>query len=499
MRMLVLSFWLLVTALAQAQTYRVSELKFENFKAYDQYAITLDGIRSVLVGFSKANPTFDQGGLFLLAAQLSELYREQGLAFHRVEVVLGPPTRLVLVPGVMKGIDVRGNRLYQSSQIAPFFTELQGQLVDNATLQTAMTRLNSLPGMQAFAFLSFGQKPGDAVLNVSANQESWGSVNSQVNNFGSSSTGQYRLASQLTLNNLLKKSDQWQFGGSLSDDLKNWSANASVNFNQQGRRETYLNTQFQGITLTQEFSLLNLSGWQGSANVGMRSIPLQKLNSTFGAHAQLGYLQQSLKNEANLSFLEVSIQELPIQAGFKGDFAANKSYLGYDIKADAAYVLKYEAASEFDSAVWSTLQSKLSFAQSLTGGVLQKGIDFKTQIQAQYAVTELPSHRRFGLTGPQKIANWGAGSQTVDSGVVVETSLTLLNIEWGWLQIVLQGAGQAGFGTLADEKIDPLYAAGAVIDLNVGVVNSQLKAFTDTDFEQSKVWFEVGLNWPKGH
>jgi hemolysin activation/secretion protein len=406
--------------------------------------------------------------------------------------------RLVLVPGVMSAIDVRGNQMYRDRQIEPFFDDLFGRLVDNQTLQTAMTRMNSLPGLEGFAFLSFGQNPGDAVLNVSAGQESWGQLDTRLNNYGSASTGEYRLASQLTLNNPLKLSEQWRMGGTISDQTENWSVNTSVDFHRLGKHIYTVSGQYQQLALTQDFSLLDMAGWQASGSLGYRTVPVQRLNRTFELDLRLGYLQQDLTNQANVTFFDTSLQDIPLHIGFKGDFAGNKTYLGYEFNADAGYLLSYEASTELSDDYWGLVGSKLSFAQSLTGGALQYGVDLKTQVQLQYGATELPSHRRFTLSGPSKVASYASGAYTADTSVFAETSLTLINVRLGWFQAVLQGAAQAGWGTTNEIETDVLLAAGAVLDLNLGPVNSQVKAFSNEGLEDTNLWFEIALSWPSG-
>jgi hemolysin activation/secretion protein len=358
--------------------------------------------------------------------------------------------------------------------------------------------MNSLPGLEGFAFLSFGQNPGDAVLNVSASQESWGQLDTRINNFGSISTGEYRLASQLTLNNPLKYSEQWRIGGTISDETENWSANTAVDFHRSGKHIYTVSGQFQHIALGQELSLLDMSGWQASGTIGYRTVPIQRLNRTFELDLKLGYIQQDLTNDANVSFFDVSLQDIPLHIGIQGDFAGNKSFLGYELNTDVGYLLSYQATTELEDNYWASVNSKVSFAQSLTGGVLQQGMDFKTQLQGQYGLTPLPSHRRFVLSGPSKVASYSPGAFTADTGVFLESSLTLLNVRLGWFQTVVQGVGQAGWGITNDTETDLRFGAGGVVDFNLGPINSQVKVFSNETFNDMNVWFEVALNWPKG-
>lgn len=498
MRTLCALFTVILASSVLADTYKVSQLKYENFKAYDQYGISTETIRAVLIAFSKENPSFDQSGLFQLAAKLADIYRAEGLVFHRVEVIRGNPTRLVLVPGVMSAIDVRGNRRYTTEQLSPFFDDMFGRLVDNTSLSEAMTRMNSLPGLQALSFLSFGANPGDAVLNVNVNQESWGQLTTRLNNQGTNATGEYRLASQVTLNNPLKLSEQWRLGGSVSDSTENWSASIAVDFHQRGKRVIGLSGQYQNMALTEDFDLLNMSGWQATGQALISATPIQSFAKTFRWKANVGYLQQALTNDANISFFDITIQDIPAHIGIAGDFSGNKTFLGYEIEAKAGYLLDYQGTVTLEDDYWSHVNAELSFAQSLTGGVLQRGIDFKNKLQLQYAINDLPSHRRFGLSGPSKLAAYGNGVYTADTAAFNETSLSLLNLRLGWFQTVLNGVGQAGYGITAGSETDLLLSVGATLDVNLGPLTSRVSYFTNEEFADPKLWFEVTLNWPTG-
>ena len=141
----------------------------------------------------------------------------------------------------------------------------------------------------------------------------------------------------------------------------------------------------------------------------------------------------------------------------------------------------------------------MSFARTITGGALQRGIDFKSRIVGQYAVNALPSHRRFSLSGPSKVASLPAGSQAQDNAAFAESSLSLFNVQFGPVQSALQGVGQVGWGKTGDEQTDLLMSFGAILDLNVGPVKTQNKVFTDERFKQFTWWFEVTLDWPKGN
>ena len=491
-------FGLLLCSLSFGQSYRVSELKFENFKTYDQYGISLETVRGVLLAFGKANPTFEQSGLFKLAGNLAKVYHDQGLVFHRVEVVLGSPTRLVLVPGVMAGVDIRNNQRYRTEQLAPFFDDQFGKLVDSNVMQAAMLQMNALPGLEGFAYLSFGSFPGDAVMNINVSQESWGQLTTRLNNYGSAATGEYRLNTQLTLNNPLHLSEQWRLGASLSDEYENWSATAAVDFYRGARHRFGLATAFQHLALTQSFALLDMTGWQGSADLTYQFSPSTRYSRTFAIELGVGYLQQQLSNTANISGLDIALMDVPASLAVTGNFATSKQYLGYGATLKGGWLADYQAPVLLTDDYWAVIQPELSFARSFTGGSLQRGIDFKTRMVGQYALTPLPSHRRFALTGPTKVASYPVGGQSQDSAVMAEAGLSLFNFTLGPVQSALQSLGQVGWGQTGDHQSDLLTGIGAVLDINVGPFKTQNKVFTDETFNRFTWWFEVTLDWPKG-
>lgn len=498
MRTVSLFFLMYFSMSVFAETYKVSQIKFQNFRAYENYEIGIDDIQRILKSFSAQNPTFEQSGLFVLAAQLAEVYRSKGLSFHRVEVQLGDPTRLVLVPGVIALVDVRGNSLYNSKQLLPFFESIKGKLVDDATLQESMARMNTLPGLQGFAFLSFGQKPGQAVLNVSASQESWGQFSTRINNYGTQSTGDYRVLGQLTLNNPLKLSEQWQLGASISDATANWSSNISVDFHQKGNSIWSMRGLYQQMALEQDLAVLNLEGWQGSGQFGYQTTVVQKINKTLTVKANSGYMQQSLENEALGDLFNINLQDVYFNAGVEGDFSANKTYLGYKFSADSGWLMDYNAPVQLDEDYWALLKSQFSLAQSITGIGIQNGIDLKLKLGGQYALTTLPSHRRYSLSGQSKLGAYKGGVYTADTAIFGEAGLTLLNLTIGPVHVVFQGVGQVGWGQIGSTDLTDLYTVGSSFDVYVGPISGQVKAFSNLDFSDYVIWFETSIVWPSG-
>lgn len=488
----------LLAQLASAQDYRVSQLKYDNFKTYDTYNISVDDIRAVLIDFTKESPVFDESGLFILAARLAEIYRAKGLAFHRVEVVKGNPTRLVLVPGRVSDIDIRGNERYSDKQLSRYFSELKGQLVDSQTISAAMTRLNKLPGLQGFSFLSYGTGSGDAVLNVNIAKESWGEVTTEANNHGTASTGDYRVNSQLTLNNPLKLKDQWRVGGTLNENLDNWSSNLAVDIHARNGLIWGLNGTYQAMALTEEFELLNLSGWQATANASVSGSPVQNLRSTVSWSIDAGFLTQSLDNEANIEFFDVAVEDAYGSFSLSADLAGNRQFFGVQLETKAGYLLKNESLVALDDDTWVLNQGELSFARSITRSVLQQGIDATLAVKGQYAWQPLPSHRRFGLAGPGKLGAFDNGSISHDTAILGELGLRLLNFQTGPIQWVVQAQGASGWGQTNDVETDLLNSLGGELDIFLGPASVEVKAFTDETFEPLQIWFSVALTWPKG-
>lgn len=499
MRTTTLFFLILFPMLSAAQTYRVSQLSFEGFKAYPDYGIAGEDIRQVITQFATESPVVEQSALFVLAAQLAEVYRSKGLVFHRVEVVLQAPTKLVLVPGVVSAVDIRGAERYRTRQLNPYFDDLFGRLVDNTSLQEAMLQMNAMPGVSGFAFLSFGALPGDAVVNVSVDDSDWGRLSTQINNYGASSTGAYRLTSQLTLNNPFRVGEQWRINGSVTDQYENWSAGVGVDVYRGARHRYTLNSAVQHIAVAQEFSLLDMSGWQGTVDVGYRFSPSRQYSRTFAVSLQAGTLYQKLENQAGITALDVDLIDFPVAIKLSGDFASVKQFLGYESSLNSGFLYQYQAPVELDEAYWVSYQSSLSLAQSITGASLQQGIDLKAQLSGQYALTELPSHRRFSLAGANKLASLASGTLSVDTGVFAEVSTSLFNVQLGPVRSALQLGAQGAYGQTSEESTDILTAFGATLDLAVGPFSTQNKWYTDDTFEQWQWWFELTLDWPKGY
>ena len=490
--------FLLIPIYSNANTYLVSEIKFQGFKSYDQYDIKKEDIKKIILDFSSQHPTVDKGGLYELAGLLAQLYQNKGLVFHRVHVFESPPATIRLITGVMSKVHVRNNKLYNDKQLLSIFNPLIGQLVDSKTMTQAVLKMNALPGFEGFAYLSVGKKAGEAQLNVSATDENWGHLSTRLSNYGSNSTGLYRINSQLTLNNIFKLKEHWQFGVGLSDELENWSSNGSVSFNTSKNREWVLSANYQNIVLAQDFSLLDMSGTQANVSIGFSQSWFGKNNRSKTFNSSLGYITQQLTNKNGITGLDITVEDVPLYLSFELEKASTKRYSNFKIASHSGWLFEHQSPISLNEEVWSAVNSNYSFVQSIFGLGIQKGIDFNLNIKGQYALTDLPSHRRFALSGRNKVASIDSGLVSADSAWFVQSAVKYFDLDFWKIDTVFELQAQIGQGVSQDVQSEQVVGLGVVMDFNIGSFKTKTKWFTDEKFEKSKLWFELSYDFPGG-
>lgn len=153
---------------------------------------------------------------------LARAYREQG--YTLTSVVL-PPQRIdagevhiQIIEGKVSRIVVEGNTRLSPERIKRFFEGSgEGAFYRGPSVNQALQDLNEIPGLSARAIVRPGAEFGSSELIVRTRERRYEGALS-LDNFGRESTGESRLSGLLTLNNPLRRGDQLQLFGLVSED-----------------------------------------------------------------------------------------------------------------------------------------------------------------------------------------------------------------------------------------------------------------------------------------
>lgn len=160
--------------------------------------------------------------LYEAADKISQYYATQGYTLASTLVpaqkVSSGTITLYVLEGRIGNVAYEGNRLYSAERLQSFANNTEiGQVYRGRNLESDLSVLNTLPGLNARAVLRPGSSFGttDVFIQTSEDPQSGAFV---VDNYGREAVGQTRFSLQYQLNNPFGGADQLQFLGLRSSD-----------------------------------------------------------------------------------------------------------------------------------------------------------------------------------------------------------------------------------------------------------------------------------------
>jgi len=152
------------------------------------------------------------GMLENVADQITDYYRQRGFvlakAFIPEQKVRDGIVTITLLLGNLGDVQLTGAKRYSEKSIERIFRNSIGEPVNNTAIEEKLFYVNDLPGLNVQGFFSPGDQVGDTRLNIATVKEEPYRVNVRADNHGSDVTGEYRLYSDLILNNPLRYGDR---------------------------------------------------------------------------------------------------------------------------------------------------------------------------------------------------------------------------------------------------------------------------------------------------
>lgn len=159
-----------------------------------------------------------------LAAKVELHYRNAGYALVKVVVPVqdfapAKAVELVVLEGWLGSLQVRGAQRFPTVQVEQAFlaeSVAQGKPFTLGAAERALTRLNRLSGIQVTSTLRPGEELGstDVLVDVTESPRVQGAI--EMNNYGNSSSGAYRVVPQLKFANLTGRGDEANIMGMTS-------------------------------------------------------------------------------------------------------------------------------------------------------------------------------------------------------------------------------------------------------------------------------------------
>lgn len=154
------------------------------------------------------------GMLETVADEITKYYRERGFilarAFIPEQQVRDGVVTLTLLLGYLGEAKINNNVRYNQAVVDGIFNDVLHKPVTTALMEEKLYYLNDMPGLSAQGFFAPGRQVGDTLLNINVTREKPFNANVRIDNHGSDQTGEYRLYTDVALNNPFKYGDRFQ-------------------------------------------------------------------------------------------------------------------------------------------------------------------------------------------------------------------------------------------------------------------------------------------------
>ena len=377
-----------------------------------------------------------------IATKLTEYYRSRGFilatAFVPEQEVTDGIIELRVLEGTLGNVTVSNNEVFSDAVISSAFNPELGEPVTEERIESALRRINDLPGVRVRGSFSPGDKVGETSLNLGVLEEKKWTANVLVDNHGSETTGEIRLFATAEMLNIRNKGHRLLVGalrsegpdsatyGLLeyglpvtSDGRGQIKANISKNtFSVSGLPNLpVIDGETDSIAVTGEYQL------QRSRN---KNLSLQGSYTFKDVVFQVGDLV-SLSSDEKIEVASVS-------AEYSRLWDKQQLLFTGRLGIDQGHIIDGEATNQSTDFTKTLLSVNLLKRFSVFNWVTKQEsfFNFVAKLNVQYAEKFLSSVEQFSLGGPNAVRAFAISDVSVDSG------------------------GYAGFELFFDLPIDPM-------------------------------------------
>lgn len=377
-----------------------------------------------------------------IASKLTEYYRSRGFilatAFVPEQEVTDGIIELKVLEGTLGSVTVSNNKVFSDEVISSAFNPEIGEPVTEEKIESALRRINDLPGIRVRGSFSPGESVGETNLNLGVLEEKKWSANVLMDNHGSETTGEIRVFATAELLNIRNKGHRLLVGA-LRSEGPNSATYGLIEYElpvtSDGRGSVRGNISKNSFSVSGLPNLPVIDGETDSFAV-MGDYQLQRSRSK-NLSFQAGYTYKdvifqvgdlvSLSSDQQIEVASVSAEYSRLwdeqQLLFTGG-------LGFD----QGHVIEGQDTNQSTDFTKSLLNINLLKRFSVFNWITKKEsyFNFVAKLNVQYSEKFLSSVEQFSLGGPNAVRAFSISDVSVDSG------------------------GYAGFELFFDLPVDPM-------------------------------------------
>lgn len=377
-----------------------------------------------------------------IASRLTEYYRSRGFilatAFVPEQEVTDGIIKLKVLEGTLGNVTVSNNEVFSDQFISSAFNPEIGQPVTEERIESALRRINDLPGVRVRGSFSPGQSVGETSLNIGVLEERRWSANILIDNHGSETTGAVRVFATAEMLNIGDKGHRLLVGA-LRSEGPNSSTYGLVEYElpatSDGRGTVTANISKNSFSVSGLPNLPVIDGETDSYAISgeyqflrsrTKNLSLQGSYTYKDVVFQVGDLV-SLSSDQQIELASVSAEYSRLWDDQQLLFTGR---LGFD----QGHVIDGQATNQSTDFTKTLLSVNLLKRFSVFNWITKRDsfFNFVAKLNVQYAEKFLSSVEQFSLGGPSAVRAFAISDVSVDSG------------------------GYAGFELFFDLPLDPM-------------------------------------------
>ena len=403
-------------------------------------------------------------------AAITNAYRAKG--YFLATAVIPPqviktdaPIKIEIIEGILESVRLEtkpAETRISRNVLQKFVSRLPtGKPAEEGTISDMVMRVNEIPGISSRILLEPGTQPGATKALLEVTEAKPYSVSLDTDNYGSYSTGYYRIGSTLDLYSPLHLGDQFTLRAqtSFSGDTQSVHAGYVVPVSGSGTR-IGIDYSFVTYELGRSFSSLNASGEAHDFILTITQPAIRSRNLILNLSvAGEGKLLEdrtgsvNLKNQRHTATGQFGFNGVEMDSWLgSGSTSFSFNYSGGFVGIDDGSALTNDQSTTgmHTNGGYNKLAMALSRNQSI-----YNALSFYTGINGQWASTNLDSAEQFSLGGPSGVRAFPVSEASCDMGLVYTAELRYLIGSLGKIPGGLQLSAfvDHGYAVLHDEPV----------------------------------------------
>lgn len=392
---------------------------------YDQE--DLDNLVNLVRTGEQTNGWINIEQLDAIALTVTEYYRERGFilatAFVPEQEVTDGIIRLSVLEGRLGGVTVSDNDIFSDKTISSAFNNDIGEPVTEERIESALRRINDLPGVRVRGSFSPGENVGETNLNLGVLEEKSWSSNVLVDNHGSETTGETRIYATSQWLNVAGRGHRLLLGA-LRSEGPDSSLYGVVEYElpvtQDGRGRVRGNLSTNTFTVGATQGVPEIVG--ETDNYSVAGTYQFTRSRTKKLSAQVAYTYKDVlfqvAGAAQLS-TDQQLEVLSVSTDYTSLWDDQQLLLSGRLGVDQGHIIKGEVpnqSTDYTKLLGNmNLLKRVSFYNWLTKDESSFNVVFKSN--AQYSEKFLSAVEQFSMGGPGAVRAFSVSDISVDSGI----------------------------------------------------------------------------------